>query len=113
MTKLTTKPTESSAYVITVDFKDIDGVAFTPKTCVWTLSDTAGTIKNARSRVSVTVTGTSHDFVLSGDDLVYDDLKKGARIFLVEGTYDSTYGLDLPYREEASFTIANTTIDAV
>lgn len=112
MTKLTTKPNEGSTYIITVNFKDFDDVAFTPITCVWSLSDTAGTIQNARSRVTATVTGSSHNFVLSGDDLVYDDATKGARIFLVEGTYTGSYGTALPFREEAKFTIANTTIDA-
>ena len=109
MTQLAETPNEGSTYVITVNFLDLDGAAFTPKTCAWTLTRKDGTIINARDRVSATVTGTSHDFVLSGADLLFADGKD--RVFTVEGTYDSTYGNDLPFRDEAKFTVVNTTID--
>jgi hypothetical protein len=109
MTVLSTIPNEGSTIVITVAFKDVDGDDFTPKTCVWSLTDKAGTVINSRDRVSETPAGASFDFVISGEDLLYEDGKD--RIFLVEGTYDSTYGADLPFREEASFKIANTKRD--
>jgi hypothetical protein len=109
MTTLSESPVEGSTYVITAEFLDIDGEAFTPTTCVWTLSAKNGTIINARSRVAVTVTGTTYDFVLSGEDLLYADGKD--RRFLVEGTYNSTYGTGLPFREEAAFILINTVID--
>jgi len=113
MTKLTEKATESSTYIITVAFKDADGTPVTPTTCLWTLSDTKGTVLNLRDRVSVTPTGTSYDFVLSGDDLLYAvGLSKGTRVFTVEGTYTSSYGAGLPYRSEVAFEILNTVIDA-
>lgn len=109
MTQLTETPNEGSTIVITVNFLDLDGAAFTPKTCAWSLTLKDGTVINARDRVSATVTGTSHDFVISGDDLLFSEGKD--RYFTVEGTYDSTYGNDLPYREEAKFSIANTVRD--
>jgi hypothetical protein len=113
MIKLTTKPIESSTYLITITFKDLDGQLFTPKTFQWTLSDAKGTIINERDKVVEVVVGTSHNIVLSGDDLVFAAGKtKGSRVFTIEGTYDSIYGDDLPYREEASFTILDTVINA-
>jgi hypothetical protein len=109
MSALTEIPNEGSTYVITVSFVDLDGTGFTPLTCVWSLTTKTGTVINARDRVTATVSGTSHDFVLSGDDLLYADGKD--RVFTVEGTYDSAYGDDLPFRDQATFTIANTVID--
>lgn len=44
-----------------------------------------------------------------GDDLLYATGKD--RLFLVEGTYDSVYGNDLPFREEATFSITNTVVN--
>jgi len=113
MIALTTSPNESATMIIEIEFLDVDGAAFTPKTCAWTLSDAKGTIINNRSRVAASVTGTSHNFVLTGADLAYAvGLTKGRRVFTVEGTYDSIYGANLSYREERSFEVVNTVIDA-
>jgi hypothetical protein len=114
MTTLDVKPKEGSSLVITVSFKDFSEVGFTPKTCVWSLTDTRGTVINGRTRVAATVTGTSHDFVLTGPDLAFAvGASKGNRIFTVEGTFDSTYGNDLAFRDEVGFEIINTVLDAV
>ena len=109
MIALSTIPNEGSSIVITVGFKDVDGADFTPKTCVWSLTDKAGTVINGRDRVSASPSSAEHDFVLFGDDLLYSSGKD--RIFTVEGTYDSAYMSDQPFREEASFQVANTKRD--
>jgi hypothetical protein len=109
MITLNEMPNEGSSIVISVAFKDVDGADFTPKTCVWSLTDKNGTVINARDRVPVAPAGAEHDFVMYGDDLLYADGKE--RIFLVEGTYDSAYMADHPYREESKFLIANTVRD--
>jgi hypothetical protein len=111
MITLTETPNEGSAILVTVGFKDFDSVDFTPATCKWSLTDTSGGIINSRDRVTATVTSAIHEFILSGDDLLYAD-DNGKRIFLVEGTYASTYGT-LPYREEAYFVCLNTVRDPV
>jgi hypothetical protein len=109
MISLSTIPNEGSSIVITVGFKDVDGDDFTPKTCVWSLTDKAGVVINGRDRIAASPAGASHDFILFGDDLLYAQGKE--RIFTVEGTYDSAYMADQPYREESKFSIANTVID--
>jgi hypothetical protein len=110
MINLTQSPNEGSAIAIAVTFKDFDGAPFTPETCVWSLTTAKGEVVNARSRIEVTVVDSSHTFLLSGDDLLYAT-DKGRRIFTVEGTYHSVYGMDIPYREEASFSCKNTVLD--
>jgi hypothetical protein len=111
MIVLSTIPNEGASMVITVAFKDVDGEDFTPKTCVWSLTDKAGVVINGRDRVSAAPIGASHDFVIFGDDLLFSDGKE--RRFTVEGTYDSLYMADQPFREEAKFVVANTTRNPV
>lgn len=110
MTKITVRPNEGSTYAIDVDFQGLDGEEFTPKTCTWTLTDPDGNVINGREGVTATVTGTSHTFVLSGDDLVYAPCD-GVNIFTVEGTFDATYGTDLPFRDQAQFIINDMVYD--
>jgi hypothetical protein len=109
MTELGVTPNEGSTIVVTVAFKDIDGLDFTPASCVWSLSKKDGTVINSRDRVATTVSGYTHDFVMYGNDLLYSDEKD--RYFLVEGTYSSVYGASLPFRDEAHFTVVNTKRD--
>ena len=111
MITLGPRPNESSTMVITVYFKDVDGTQFTPIDCVWSLTDEAGNVINSRDRVPIVVTGTSHNFVISGNDIKYSD--GDTRVFLVEGTYNSAYANGVPYREEAKFYINNTVRDAL
>lgn len=109
MIVLSTTPNEGASIVIQVEFKDVDGADFVPKTCVWSLTDKAGNVINARDRVAATPATATHDFVLFGADLLFAAGKE--RIFTVEGTYDSLYMADQPFREEAKFTIGNTVRD--
>jgi hypothetical protein len=112
MTVLSESPNEGSTFVIIVNFLDLNGTAFIPTTCVWSLTDTKGLVINARDRIAVTITGTLYSFVMSGDDLLFAN-DKGRRVFTVEGTYTGTYGTGLPYREEASFSCRDTVRDPI
>ena len=105
MEKLTTLATEQSTYIITVAFTDEDGASVVPKTVVWTLTDTSGTVINSRTQVSATP-GASVDIVLSGDDLAITGETGKERNVVVEATYDSSRGNDLPLTDGVRFTIS-------
>lgn len=103
MTNLKTEATDEGTYIITCTFTDSDGSAVTPNSVTWSLTDFDGTTINSRTDVLVTP-DTSVSIALSGDDLNYND--GIGRIFSIVGTYDSAaYGVGLPIREQARFTI--------
>lgn len=108
MTQIAVRPIEGSAIIITVSFTGPDGIGFTPNTCAWSLTTPKGVVINSRDRVAVTVSGTSYNFMVAGDDLLSADGDK--RVFTVEGEYDCTYGNNVPYRAEASFSIDDTVV---
>jgi hypothetical protein len=103
-------PNEGAAIVITVRFNDFDKAPFTPNTCLWSLTTSKGLVVNSRDRVPVTVVDSSHNFLIAGDDLLFEE-DKGRRVFTVEGTYDSVYGMGVPYREEVSFSCKNMVVN--
>lgn len=108
-TTLSIKAIEEATYIITAAFTDEDGNAETPKAgLVWTLTDGNGNIVNDREDVAL-IEATSIDIVLSGDDLAVLAGETQTRILLIEGTYDSALGSDLPIRDEATFEITNLT----
>jgi len=111
MITLTTRPNESAAIVLRVTFRDMDNELFTPTSCVWSLTNPDKAVVNGRDRVAVSISGNYHDFVISGDDIVYADGEY--RTFLVEGLYDSAFGNDIPFREEAKFFIQDTVRNAI
>ena len=107
MTILTTNAIEKSTFVITASFTDEDGNAVTPNELTWTLSDSDGTVINSRQDVSLTP-ATSVDILLQGDDLVVSGNRDDRRrIVLIEGTYNSAAGSDLPIRDEVKFQIVD------
>jgi len=104
MTNLTVEATNEGTYVITCTYLDADKVAVTPNTLKWSLTDDAGTAINARTDVAIVTPGTSNFVVLGALDL--DNSAGDARVFTIEGDYDSlTYGAGLPLREQARFII--------
>jgi hypothetical protein len=115
MIKITPSPNESSSMVIEVTFTNFDGALFTPKTCKWTLTDSVGTVINSRSRVSATVTTSTHEFLLQGEDLKFaiTGVTDGNRVFTIEGTFDHALGTDIPFREQFGFKVIDTVLDAV
>lgn len=104
---LTTTVTEESTCVITAAFTDDAGASVVPNSLTWTLTDGDGTIINSRDGVTISP-DSSVDIVLSGDDLAVggasDDL---IRYLLVEGTYDSDAGSNLPIKDQVRFVISD------
>jgi hypothetical protein len=106
MTLLTTLAPEEGTYVITRTFRDEAGTAVTPNAGLnWTLTDTAGNVVNSRSAVAITP-ASSVNIVLSGDDLALSSTYAGRRrVLIIEGTYNSTFGNNLPLKLECRFDI--------
>lgn len=102
---------ERSTYTVVGEFfeKSSDPnhqVAITPNTGVWSLQDTQGNYINGRVDVpftpapSVVVTLFGDDLALGGDYPEY-------RVLTFEGTYDTVFGTNLPYRIQLKFQIEN------
>jgi len=105
--KLETSAREEGTYVITCSFTDEEGQDVVPNNnLVWTLKNRAGEVINERENISISP-ATSITVVLYGNDLLLPDEKDFFRIFLIEGTYNSSLGNDLPIREAAEFPISN------
>ena len=101
---------EKGTCIITCAFATDDGTAVTPKTLKWTLVDNLGNVINEREQVEVSSLSTSIDIVLSGDDLSAtgsENTKYFKRFLIVEATYNSTSGSDLPLKDEVLFQIKN------
>lgn len=111
MTVLNEQAKEAGLYIVETNFLDPDGAGFTPKSCAWSLTNEGGEIINARDRINALVVSSVHNFVLSGDDLIYTEgAVRETRVLTIEGTFDSIYGLSLPFREECKFKIEHMTI---
>lgn len=105
---LTINANERSTFVINSAFTDEDDTPVTPTAATWTLTDCNGSIINSREDVTISSLSTNVDVVLSGDDLaIQSGNDDGKRVFLVEGTYDSTLGSGLPFKDQAEFFIAD------
>ena len=97
---------ENSSYTVPVAFTDEEDVAMTPdtSTIVWSLTNLAGSTINSRSAVAITE-DTSINITLSGDDLEVSDDADTERIIYVSCTYTSSYGANLPFKDEIHFII--------
>jgi len=93
---------EAGTYIIQVKFKDEEGNLVTPYNLTWWLSDTEGNPINNREDVSATAENGVVNIVLSGNDLT-----PGFKIFTIKGSYDSTYGNNLPIRDVCKFYITD------
>ena len=112
MTRLTQIAKEKGTYAVTVAFADQDGTAIIPATLTWSLMTTAGTAINAKTDVAVSVPAATNDIALTGDDLAIQTGETGTfvkRVLLVEGTYNSTYGTGLAFRDAILFLLENLT----
>ena len=107
--KITQKINEKSTAVFTVAVTDEDGKSVVPKSLSWSLVDLVEKVINDRLRVPVETPAASNDIVLSGDDLAMGNptLREERRWLVVEGTYASDAGSDLPFTDEVQFTIYN------
>jgi len=84
------KVPEEGVAVFTASFTDEDGTACIPTTVTWTLTDSAGTVINSRSAVSVTP-AASVDIVLKDADLALTgSTDTFSRILYVKAVYTST-----------------------
>jgi len=93
-TKFEVAAPELGTIVITASFTDENGVAVTPSTCAWMLVNSAGTVINGRSSVSL-VPAPTVTVALTGDDLSMLEAETGEtakRYFVLRGTYTSTLG---------------------
>lgn len=109
-TELTDRAPERGSFGVEFTFLDQDGSALTPKAGLnWTLTDVEGTVVNGRENVAITAASTV-TVVLSGLDLAVGDGLFGFwRKLLIQGTYDSTLGTNLPLTDEVWFEIQNFT----
>lgn len=100
---------EESTFPLTVEFSYLSGtvsVLFAPNTILWSWADKDGNIINSRSSVSLAAS-SSVNIVLEGDDLAISGTFRKIGKLLVEGTYNSTFGNNKPYTEEATIIIDN------
>lgn len=105
---LTTKAPERGTYVIDASFFDEVGAPVVPKAGLrWKLTDANGTVVNGRTAVGITSAAVIH-ILLTDLDLAFGEGLVGPdRYLLIEGTYDSTLGSDLPLREQIVFQVDN------
>jgi hypothetical protein len=105
-TTLATMPAEEATLVVTVAWLDDASAAVTPSAATWTLTDVDGRIVNSRDAVAITGLSTSNAIVLSGADLALSSTFNGPqRVLLVEYTYTSSAGSNLPGKAQCVFTI--------
>ena len=106
---LTTVAIEKSTFVVIASFTDENGNEATPKTLKWTLTNSQGTVINSRENVEIGSPSSEQAIVLSGKDLKMESQSsfKEDRFLIVQATYDSTYGTDLPLKSSCKFKVAN------
>jgi len=105
--ELTNAAHERSTYSIDISFYDEEGNPVIPKTGLkWSLTKADGTtIVNAKKDTIITPAAMV-TILLSGADLALDIGEKlGYRYVIVEGTYDSTLGTNLPFKDHIKFPI--------
>lgn len=101
------KAVEEGTYPIIVEFHDGDGAPIIPNAGLsWTLTDADGNVINNRSEQPLP-SQSSVTIPLKGADLALPNPKKTKRILLVEGTYNSDMGNDLPLLDEVTFYITD------
>ena len=103
-----TKAVEKSTFVITATFTDDDDNPVTPDLMKWSLTDKNSVIVNNRENIVLSGLASEMDIVLSGKDLAILEGKSSEKRFLVlEGTYTSLAGSDLPLNDQLTFVVVN------
>ena len=103
--KLDDHAPERGTYHIVCAFTDEDAAGNAPNALTWTLTDRDGNTVNGRSDVSVAGPTTSNTVTLAGTDLALLSGQTNERLFLIEWSYDSSYGAGLVTNEQATFII--------
>ena len=106
---LAQKAEEEGTYTVKNVFTDEDGSALTPTTLNWTLTNTAGTVINSRTSVSVSTPSSTEYIGMTGDDLVITENEAEVlRILTLQGTYTSTYaGAGAKFKKVVGFWVKN------
>lgn len=98
---------EEGTKAFEVSFTDEDGNPVSPTTAIWSLTkDDKTTIVNDRTDIAITTPGTTETILLSGADLALEAGELyGWRYLVIEGTYNSSLGSDLPFKDHLFFAI--------
>ena len=105
--KISVHAREGSRYTISVTFRDEAGGLVIPTALTWTLTDLDGNVINDHDAEAVTPSESTEDIVLGTTAVTIIAGQTNERCFLVEWTYNSTYGTDLTAKEQAVFVIDN------
>ena len=104
---LSLKASEESTYIVIASFFDEEGSSITPNFVTWRLSLSNGVIVNNRD-AEIETPASEVNIILKGDDLgIMSGAKSDVRVVTIWGTYNSSYGNNLPYSSEVLFTISN------
>ena len=103
--QLTNKPVERGSAEFVIKFYDTRKKLVEPNDDItWSLYRPDGEIVNSRENIDVTPPAEEISIVLMGDDL-----PNGELILLVECTFNSDLGSNLPLRKEREFRVERTT----
>lgn len=105
--ELEIRAADKGTIVIRASFSDEDGQNIAPKTLIWSLFNGDGEIVNEKEEVTPASLAATMDFLLYGDDLAREDGSR--RKFVLEATYDSTLGSDLPLNAACKFSVDDIT----
>ena len=108
---------EGGSKVIVISLVNSSNVTIIPQSMNWTFSDLNGNIINERNNIDYEVDSgfgsggslsASMGIILNGQDFLLNN-KVGGKLCLltVEGTYDSSYGTGLPFKDQCSFVVDN------
>jgi hypothetical protein len=98
-TTSTTELEQGSTAKITVSFTDEDSNAVIPTTLYKTVTDLSGNIISARTQITSGLS-SSMNIALSATDIPEPADGLGHIVLLLEATYDSDLGNDLPLKDE-------------
>lgn len=88
---------EGGTYTVQILFRDEDKNSVVPNEITYTLSDKLGNVINSIENISITPASTLN-ITLTGASLT-----PGWKILTIKGTYDSSYGVNLPLRDSVKF----------
>lgn len=99
-----TDSNDKSTKVVTASFEDEDGNPVVPVSAVWTLTNEYNKVINNRAQVVITPLASSHEIVLTNEDLAYIDGTK--RFLVIEAVYNGIEN-GLTLTDQAEWDIAN------